>query len=315
MTLDPQAQAMLQALSRLRPFDFATLTGEGYRAVMDRSGLFAAGDAVHSVEEREIPGPGGGLRLRIYRPGTMGGYPVTLFFHGGGFVGCTLDTHDNVCRCLCRRADSIVVSVDYRRAPEAPFPAALEDALAALRWVHAHAAEFGGDPGRLAVAGDSAGGTLSAVVSQRCRGTGPALSHQLLVYPAVDSARDEDPDNRSLRLFQEGFYLSKAYMDRANDAYVPAGADLRDPRLSPAYADLPAGLAPAYLCTAGFDPLRDEGEAYALSLRLAGIPATLHRWSGQIHGYISMLGLMPAAEATLDCVAGELRRAFGTAAR
>ncbi|PPE75873.1 alpha/beta hydrolase [Solimonas fluminis] len=306
MTLDPQAQAMLQALSRLRPFEFATLTGEGYRAVMDRSGLFAAGDAVHSVEEREIPGPGGGLRLRIYRPGAMGGYPVTLFFHGGGFVGCTLDTHDNVCRCLCRRADSIVVSVDYRRAPEAPFPAAVEDALAALRWVHAHAAEFGGDPGRLAVAGDSAGGNLSAVVSQLCRGTGPALSHQLLIYPATDFAAETE----SRRTRAEGYFLTAELMRWFGDQYTPDPAVRGDPRVSPLRAADFRNLPPATVLVAGYDPLCDEGLAYAGRLREAGVPVEVLDYPGQIHGFINMLGAIGAADEALDRCAGALERAF-----
>ena len=306
MTLDPQAQAMLQALSRLRPFDFATLTGEGYRAVMDRSGLFAAGDEVHAVEEREIAGPGGSLRLRIYRPGAMSGYPVTLFFHGGGFVGCTLDTHDNICRCLCRRADSIVVSVDYRRAPEAPFPAAVEDALAALRWVHAHAAEFGGDKARLAVAGDSAGGNLSAVVSQLCRGSGPVLRHQLLIYPATDFAAETD----SRRTRAEGYFLTAELMRWFGNQYTPDPTVRGDPRVSPLRATDFRGLPPATVLVAGYDPLHDEGLAYADRLRDAGVPVELLDYPGQIHGFINMLGAIGTADEALDRCAAALRGAF-----
>lgn len=306
MTLDPHAQAMLQALSRLRPFDFSTLTGEGYRAVMDRSGLFAAGDEVAQVEEREIAGPGGSLRLRIYRPGLMSGYPVTVFFHGGGFVGCTLDTHDNVCRCLCRRADTIVVSVDYRRAPEAPFPAAVEDALAAVRWVHAHAVEFGGDPSRLAVSGDSAGGNLSAVVSQLLRESGPALRHQLLIYPATDFAAETE----SRRSRSEGYFLTAELMRWFGDQYTPDPAVRGDPRVSPLRASDFRGLPSATVLVAGYDPLYDEGMAYAARLREIGVPVEVLDYPGQIHGFINMLGAIGAADEALSRCADGLRTAF-----
>ncbi|AXQ28309.1 alpha/beta hydrolase [Solimonas sp. K1W22B-7] len=306
MTLDPQAQAMLQALSRLRPFDFATLTGEGYRAVMDRSGLFAPGDEVAEVKERDIPGPGGRLRLRIYRPSEAKKLPVTVFYHGGGFVGCTLDTHDNVCRCLAKRAETVVVSVDYRRAPEAPFPAAVEDALAALRWVHEHAADIGGDATRLAVAGDSAGGNLSAVVSQWVRDSGPKISHQLLIYPATDFAAETE----SRRSRSEGYFLTAGLMRWFGDQYTPDTSVRNDPRVSPLRATDFRGLPPATVLVAGYDPLYDEGLAYAARLREAGVAVEVLDYPGQIHGFINMLGAIGAADEALGRCAEGLRKSL-----
>ncbi|HSW14747.1 MAG TPA: alpha/beta hydrolase [Solimonas sp.] len=308
MTLDPQAQAMLQALGKLRPFDFATMTAQDYRAVMDRAGLFAPGDAVATVEEREIAGPGGSLRLRIYRPSEAKRLPVTVFFHGGGFVGCTLDTHDNVCRCLCARAETLLVSVDYRRAPEAPFPAAVEDALAALRWVHAHAAGLGGDPARLAVAGDSAGGNLSAVVSQMVRDGGPALCHQLLLYPATDFATETE----SRRRLAEGYFLTAPLMRWFGDQYTPDPAVRSDPRVSPLRAPDLEGLPSATVLVAGYDPLRDEGVAYAERLSAAGVATELIEYPGQIHGFLNMLGAIGQADEALTRCAEALRKAFST---
>jgi acetyl esterase len=311
MTLDPHAQGLLQALAQMPAPDFSTLTPQAYRAMTGGSAaMIAPGDAVARSEDREIAGPGGPLRLRLYYPDAPGPLPLTLFFHGGGFVACGLDSHDNICRCLAVRAGTLVVSVDYRLAPEAPFPSAVHDAVAALEWLRGHAAEIGGDAQRIAVAGDSAGGNLAAVLAQQARERGWPLRHQLLMYPVTDCAEE----SASYASCGEGYFLTTGMMRWFRGHYL-GGADARDPRASPLRAGDFGGLPPATIITAEYDPLRDEGEAYALSLRLAGIPATLHRWSGQIHGYISMLGLMPAAEPTLDCVAGELRRAFAAQAR
>jgi len=306
MTLDPQAQAMLQALARLRPFDFATLDGPGYRAVMDRAGLFAPGDAVAEIREQEIAGSSGPLRLRSYHPAPGTVLPVTVFFHGGGFVGCTLDTHDNVCRCLAARTPCLVISVDYRRAPEAPYPAALEDAVVALDWVVDHALSLGGDRSRIAVAGDSAGGNISAVLAQRSRSAGPSLCHQLLIYPATDFAAETD----SRQQLAEGYFLTASLMQWFGDQYVPELAQRADPRVSPLRAADFQGLPPATVLTAGYDPLRDEGEAYARRLQDAGVATQLLTYPGQIHGFINMLGAIDEADRALTECAAALRRAF-----
>ncbi|HSW11491.1 MAG TPA: alpha/beta hydrolase [Solimonas sp.] len=307
MTLDPQVQGLLQALAALPLPDFTTLTAADYRAMAGgRAGMFAAGDEVARIEDREIAGPGGDLKLRLYVPEGQGPFPLTLFCHGGGFVACSLDTHDNVCRSLAARAQTLVVSVDYRLAPEAPFPAAVEDALAALAWLREHAAEIGGDGTRIGVAGDSAGGNLAAVLAQLAQVRGWTLRHQLLFYPVTDCAAESE----SWRSCGEGYYLTAPLMRWFIAQYLPQGRDAADPRASPLRATSFAGLAPATILTAQYDPLRDEGEAYALSLRLAGVPAELQRWPGQIHGYISMLGVIPAADEALSYAAAALRRAY-----
>jgi len=312
MSLDPHVQALLDAMAAQPPPDYARLAPADLRAAMaGGQAMFAPGDAVARIEEREIEGPGGPLRLRLYYPDTAGPLPLTLFFHGGGFVICGLDTHDNLCRCLAARAQTLVVSVDYRLAPEAPFPAAVDDAIAALDWLRQKAAEIGGDAGRIAVAGDSAGGNLAAVVAQHARAQGWPLRHQLLLYPITDCVGE----SASYAAYAEGYYLTAAMMRWFRGHYLPPGTPVDDARHSPLRQPEFRGLAPATIVTAEYDPLRDEGEAYALSLRLAGVPADLHRQAGQIHGYISMLGAIPAADETLHYAAAALRKAFAARAR
>ena len=266
--------------------------------------------------------------IRIYRPPklnrplstnntatnnvtTNDSYPTILFFHGGGFMYGDLDSHDAPCRFVAERSGVRVLAIDYRLAPEHPFPAAYDDALAAHRWLVEHADEVGADPARLAVGGDSAGGNLAAVVAIEAARAGLPLAFQLLIYPATDAVRE----TASADLFSEGFYLTRDFMDLANQHYL-AGADPRDPRISPRYADLPAGLAPAYGATAGFDPLRDEGEAYARQLRSAGVEVELRRFPGQIHGFFNIVGVGRTSRAANTEIADRLRaheafRAFG----
>lgn len=310
--LDPYAKALLDAMAAYPQLDLSTATAAADFRAMSAGGsaMFAPGDAVASTDELEIPGPGGALRLRLYYPEGPGPFPITVFFHGGGFIACGLDTHDNICRCLAVRAGTLVVSVDYRLAPEAPFPAAVEDAIAALDWVRQHAATIGGDAGRIAVAGDSAGGNLAAVAAQYAKAQNWPLRHQLLLYPVTDCA----DESASYRLFSQGYYLTAEMMRWFRQQYLPGTADAADPRASPLRQPDFGGLAPATIVTAEFDPVRDEGEAYALSLRLAGVPAELQRWPGQIHGYISMLGAIPAATEALDYAASALRKSFAAKA-
>ena len=225
-----------------------------------------------------------------------------MFFHGGGWVYGDLDTHDPPCRFLAERSGVRVLSVDYRLAPEHPFPAAYDDALAAYRWVVENAASLDADVTRLGVGGDSAGGNLAAVTAIEAARTGLPLAFQLLVYPGTDATQG----TASKRLFGKRFYLTQVFMDQVMDQYVPDRARRADPRVSPLLGDVPDGLAPAYVVTAGFDPLRDEGEAYARLLADAGVEVELRRFPDQIHGFLNVLGVGRTARAASAEVAARL---------
>ncbi|QZA05995.1 alpha/beta hydrolase [Mycolicibacter heraklionensis] len=261
-------------------------------------------------EDRVIDGPGGALPIRIYRPaGTeSGAAPVVVFFHGGGFVAGDLDTHDGTARMHAVDAGAVVVSVDYRLAPEHPFPAAVEDALAATEWVSAHAAELGVDPGRLAVAGDSAGGNLAAVVSQLARDAGgPAIAFQLLWYPATtyDGSLPSFTENAHAPIIDSDAIaaLTLAYAGHLDLTNPPA-------MLAPARAENLAGLPPAYIAVAGHDPLRDDGIRYGELLAAAGVPVQVHNAETQIHGYLGYAGVIPSATEAADRGLAALRAAL-----
>jgi acetyl esterase/lipase len=256
----------------------------------------------------ETPVP---LPARHYSPAEAGGpRPLLVFYHGGGFVFGDLDTHDSVCRLLCRSSGAHVLAIDYRLAPEHRFPAAVEDARAALTWAHAHAERLGADPTRVGVGGDSAGGSLAAVAAQlAARDGGPAPAMQLLIYPATDVSGHRRP---SRELFGEGFFLTNAEMDWFEASYlgaVDAPKD-RDPRVSPLLAEDFSGLPPAIVITAGFDPLRDEGEAYAHALAEAGTPVVLRRFEGYIHGFISAAGISRGLREAVLEIGAMARGAF-----
>jgi acetyl esterase len=249
------------------------------------------------------------IPARHYAPAETGGpRPMLVYYHGGGFTFGDLDTHDGVCRLLCRHAGAHVLAVDYRLAPEHRFPAAVQDARAALVWAHANAAALGADPQRVGVGGDSAGGNLAAVVAQlSAHDGGPPPALQLLIYPATDFTTRR----RSRELFGEGFLLSDSEMNWFEDNYLgPERADASDPRASPLLADDLAGLAPALVVTAAFDPLRDEGEEYARALQRAGTPATVRRFPGFIHAFIGAAGVSRRCRDALIEIAGATRAMF-----
>jgi acetyl esterase len=261
---------------------------------------------LESVEDLKIPGPGGQIPIRIYAAEGSGARPVIVYYHGGGWVVGNLETHGNVAGYLAKASGGIVVSVDYRLAPEHPFPAAVEDAYAALEWASGNAARLGGDPGRIAVAGDSAGGNLAAVVSLKSRdANGPKIRCQALIYPVTNLVSF---DTGSHRDFAEGFFLTKEAMEWFRSHYLPDPQDRENPYASPLLARDHANLPPAVVITAQFDPLRDEGEAYAAKLAQGDVPVERIRYDGMIHGFVSFLGLLDEAEDALDRIAARIRR-------
>ena len=307
MPVDPAIRGMLALLEAMqRPTLDAGTHEEARRAFRMLTVDMRPADAtvaVGAVEETEVSGATRSLRARIYRPGAEGELPTIVFFHGGGFVLGDLDTHDNQCCTLCHDAGAVVLSVDYRLAPEAPFPAAVEDCFAATRWAAQHVADLGGDPERIAVAGDSAGGNLAAVVAQMARDEGgPALAAQLLIYPGTDFTMEYPSETEN----GEGYFLTRADMAWFAGHYA-AGEDPANPRLSPLRAADLSGLPPAVVATAEYDPLRDQGIAYADALEQAGVPVVKRRYEGLIHGFFDLSALSPAAAAAVHEIGGDLR--------
>ncbi|MGU7768860.1 alpha/beta hydrolase [Burkholderia sp. MR1-5-21] len=306
MPLDPQAQALLTAFAQAPAIDFNQLTVPAYRASLAWGGAFAPGDTIAAEEDWYIPASGHVMPARLYRPHADGPLPLTVFFHGGGFVSCGIDSHANLCRSLAQRAGTLVLSVDYRLAPEARFPAAAHDACDAVRWAAASARDLGARDGVLAVAGDSAGGNLAAVAALQLRGSGIRIAHQVLLYPVVDCATEHS----SYELLGDGYFLTADMMRWFKHHYFGDDADRASPLASPLAAPDLAGVPPATIVSAEFDPLRDEAEAYAARIAQAGTPVTLVRWPGQLHGFASMLGAVDAADRVLTFAADALRRAF-----
>jgi acetyl esterase len=259
-------------------------------------------------EDLSIPGPGGRIPARLYVPAAArSGGPLLVYFHAGGHTIGSNDSCEGACRFLADAAGIAVLSADYRHAPEDPFPAAADDALAAFRWVVAHAAELGADRARIAVGGDSAGGNLAAVVAQDTRDDEVPPAFQLLIYPVTDYSKTY----RSEELFATGFQLTKAQMDWYTTQYTGDDpAVVTDVRASPLLAEDLSGLAPALLLTAGFDPLRDEGEEYGRRLAAAGVPTTVRRYDGLLHGFANFTGWGRASSAAMTETAGALRVAL-----
>lgn len=300
MPVDPQIAGLLELLAAAGAPPMHEGTPEQARAAFRALAVGARPVEkvvqVADVSERTLPGPSGDLAARVYRPDAVGPLPTVVLFHGGGWVIGDLDTHDNMARSICRDCDAVVLSVDYRLAPEAPFPAAVEDAVAATRWAADHLDELGGSD-VLAVAGDSAGGNLAAVVAQQLRDSGgPALAAQLLVYPATDVLGDYASrfDNG------EGYFLDLPTMAWFMEQYAADPEHHGDPRLSPMRASSLEGLPPAVVVTAEYDPLRDEGEAYAAALAEAGVAVDSRRFDGMIHGFIDMGPHSEGAQTAVD---------------
>lgn len=261
---------------------------------------------VGAVHDLQIPGPGGTMGLRIYRPLGEGTHPVVVFFHGSGFVVLDLDSHDDICRRLCVGASCVVVSVDYRLAPEHKFPAATDDCLAATRWAAEHAGAYGGDVTRMVVAGDSAGGCLAAVTALRIRDEGgPALRGQLMWYPVTDYP-SKPPD--SYGAYGSGFGLTHEGMLWFWDQYLPESSAASHPHASPLQMQTPVGLPSAYVMVAEFDVLRDEGEAFARRLNACGVEVVTGCQVGMNHGFLKYAGIIEEADAAIDDACVWLRR-------
>jgi len=308
MALRPEIRALLdqQAASGRPPLHQQSVAQARAFHTQDAAALNGAAVPVAAVADRAIPGPAGDLPVRVYTPEGEAPFPIVVFFHGGGWVVGTLDTYDPLGRALAAAVPAVVVSVDYRLAPEHRWPAAVEDAYAATLWASRHAAELGGAQHRLAVAGDSAGGNLAAVVALGARDRGgPAIAFQLLVYPALDAAGDTG----SWREFAEGYQLTAAGMRWYWDHYL-GEADGLAPDASPLRAAFAGGLPPALVVGAECDILRDEGEAYAARLREAGVGARAIRVPGMVHGFLRWRAATPAADAALQESAAALRAAL-----
>jgi len=284
MMLDPQIAGVIEALDSGFP-PVHTMTGAQARAEI--RGRFVPNptpEHVACVDDRQVVVPGGHVDVRVYRPQAPAPLPILVYAHGGGFVFCDLDSHDGLCRNLANSLPAVVISVAYRLAPEHRWPTAAEDFYAATRWAVDHATHLGGDPARVAVGGDSAGGNLAAVAALMARDRGgPALTAQLLLYPVIAA----NFDTESYRRFGQGFYNPRPALQWYWDQYVPSADDREHPYAAPLYADL-ANLPPAVVVLAGHDPLRDEGGAYADALETAGVSTVRCAFEGGIHGFMTM---------------------------
>ena len=311
-TLDPEVQVLLRLLALDPSPNLEHLSPAEGRAAIRHEAASVAGAplALGEVREMTVAGAAGPLPARLFVPHErLGdtGSPLLIFFHGGGWVVGDRNSHDAPCRMLARSAGVRVLSVEYRLAPEHRYPAAADDAYAAFADVHANPSRYGADPERIAVGGDSAGGNISAACAQRAaREGGPAPAFQLLIYPVTDNSRQDTP---SYRLFGDGFFLTTAQMTWYRGHYF--GADeatlALEPTASPLLAPDVSGLAPAHVVTAGFDPLRDEGEAYAARLREAGVPVTARRHEGLIHGFLNAIGVGHSSRDAVAEMGGVLR--------
>ena len=312
MALDPQIEYVLGLIEQSPNPELHTVSAEEARQIFEATApaLNVRPEGIFRSEDRWIDGVEGKILIRIYTPhepapGEL--LPILVFYHGGGFVIGSLDSYDNLCRAIANRTDCIVVSVDYRLAPEHKFPAAVDDALEAYQWVIDHAGELDGDAGRMAIGGDSAGGNITAVTAIGIRDEGymvPLL--QILIYPVAGGA----PETPSHYEFAEGLLLTRASILWFYDQYLDRPEDVTDPRFAPLLADDLSDLPPALVIVAGHDPLRDEGIAYADRLGQAGVEAELVNYEGMVHGFLSLADAVDQGKLAIDRVATALRTAF-----
>ena len=311
MPLDPQVQTLMEQMAALNAPPIHTLTPELVRMgiKMQLANDTSEPESVAQVVNRTIPGPVSEIPVRIYTPTGSGPFPSLVFFHGGGWVICDLDTHDSLCRSLCNDAGCVVVSVDYRLAPEHKFPAAPEDCYTATLWVAGHAAEIHANSGKIAIGGDSAGGNLTAVVAQMVRDQGgPHLALQLLIYPATDFTFD----GPSIHENGQDYFLTVDDMSWFMNHYLNSDTDKKNPLASPLQSANLRGLPPALVITGEYDPLRDEGETYGKRLKEAGVAVTISRYNGVIHGFLSLEPLTDKGKQAIEECAQALRVAFAT---
>ncbi len=305
MPLDPQVKTLLDQMAAAKTPSFHSQSPQAARKSMGAMlEVFGPGEAVRNTEDRKIPGPAGEIPVRIYTPSAKPA-GILVFFHGGGFVTGDLDTYDYECRALTNAAGCVVVAVDYRLAPEHQFPAGPEDCYAATKWVVQNAAALGSDADRIAVGGDSAGGTLAAVVSLMARDRGgPKIRHQMLINPVTDAAMDTASHQE---FKQDGYVLSKLDMEWFWGYYLKNPADGANPYASPNRATNLRNLPPAHIITAEYDPLRDEGEAYALKLEKAGNKVKLKRYAGVVHGFVTLQAAIDQGKTATRELAEELK--------
>jgi len=309
MPLDDDVQMLINMLAAPGAPSLTSLSVDEARANMrNLTSLRTSIEELPRVENRNLPGPHGDIPVRIFAPSTEPGLPILVYFHGGGWVLGDLDTHDGTCRTLAKLIDGIVISVDYRLAPEHKFPVPFDDCYAAASWAVENAASIGGDPRRVAVGGDSAGGNLAAAVALKARDEGkPRLVHQLLVYPVTDARFD----TTSYRDNAEGYFLSRADMQWFWNHYLGKPEDAANPYAAPLRSTDLRGLPSATVITAEYDPLRDEGESYGKRLKEAGVPVDVKRYDGVIHGFFSMGDVLAKGKVAMQHAAGALRKAFG----
>jgi acetyl esterase len=308
MALDPAVQTLLDTLAAAGQPPMEQLTPVEARAAFAPFADFAGPpEPVAGTRDAVAPGPAGDIPVRVYTPSGPGPFPVLVYYHGGGWVLGNLDSHDALCRLLTNRSGAVVVAADYRLAPEHKFPAAVDDAYAVLEWVAKEAGALRVDPARIAVGGDSAGGNLAAVVAQLARDRrGPAIVTQVLIYPVTNYAFD----TASYTQNADGYLLTRTSMEWFWDHYLPTPADGARLTASPLRAADLAGLPPALVITAEYDPLRDEGEGYGRALQQAGVATTITRYDGMIHGFFQLPVVIPRGWDAIDEVARHLKQAF-----
>ena len=307
MPVDPQIRALLDRGTGV-PATHTLPVAEARRQYEARIALMAPPPQMAKIVERSIDGPEGAIRLRVYTPAGRGPFPLMMFFHGSGFVLCSLDTHDGMCRNLAAGIGCVVVSVDYRLAPEHKFPKGPDDCLAATRWAAANAAELGIDPARIMVAGDSAGGNMAAVTALRIRDEGgPQLSGQMLLYPVTDY---HTPGTPSYAENADGYGLTRDTMEWFWAHYLTSAVEAENPYASPLRARDLTGLPPAYVTSAEYDPLRDEAERYGMRLREASVPTKITRFAGMNHGFLFWVGIVGGADSAMAEACAWARQVF-----